>query len=92
MANLAQNNPEIDDSLAQLNEMAVADLDAQVDEQFKFDVNGKIASTSYLSMDLLSVGEILGIARGKKSWGSISPRNDNIYTFFTSIWDQNAKT
>ena len=85
MANLAQNDPEIEDSLAQLGEQTVADLDAQADEQFKFFQSGKIASTSYLSMDLLSIGTCMGIAEGTTTWGSLDYNND-IFTFFTELW------
>ena len=42
---------------------------AEVDSKYRFNTEGKVVSTSFLSLDLLTIAQVLGISNGK-SWGT----------------------
>jgi hypothetical protein len=66
------------------------------DSEFKFDPKtGEVIRTSFLSLDLLTLAQVLGISQGR-TWGQFMNRKDesglpnnvddkNIYTFLKSI-------
>ena len=66
------------------------------DSEFKFDPKtGDVIRTSFLSLDLLTLAQVLGISQGK-TWGQLMILGDksdlpqdvddkNIYTFLKSI-------
>ena len=38
---------------------------AEVDEEYRFNTEGKVVGTSFLSLDLLTIAQVLGISNGK---------------------------
>lgn len=99
--NMAQIDEALDcNSSAHTLDQQLAQTTA--DTEFKFDPNtGEVIRTSFLSLDLLTLAQVLGISQGR-TWGQLMNLGDksglpsgvddkNIYTFLKSISEQNEK-
>ena len=56
---------------------------AEVESKYRFDSEGKVVGTSFLSLDLLTIAKVLGISNGK-TWGT-SDNDTDIYTFMREL-------
>ena len=79
-----------------LQREALAQVEAEVSEQFHFDpVTGLPTGADKLSADMLQMANTLGIAAAGTNWGTnpspMTPGDDlNIYAFLTTIYTQNV--
>ena len=62
---------------------------AEVDSEYRFNTEGKVVSTSFLSLDLLTIAQVLGISNGK-TWGTKEYDSD-IYSFMKELRSQNEQ-
>ena len=97
---------QIDEAIA-LNTSNVTGDDKKLaqtssESQFRFDINtGDVIRTSFLSLDLLTLAQVLGISQGK-TWGQVMMHGEksgmpggvddkNIWSFLKSLTKQNEK-
>lgn len=99
--NMAQIDEALEcNSTVQTLDQQLAQTSAEA--EFKFDPDtGEVIRTSFLSLDLLTLAQVLGISKGR-TWGQLMNLGDksglpqgvddkNIYTFLKSISEQNEK-